>query len=108
MKNLITRFHAAFIAAKVAFLEPDIMLEPHFKVMSSLYNKILKVQQDNSPLMCRIAVFVPEKPTQAIATVWIGPGANSSPEQRIKQLFEENRALRQMVQELTTNSDATP
>jgi len=86
-------------AAKAAFLHPDIMVTAHFRVMAGMYENILKVQQQKSPLMFQIGFVLPDNELHAIATVWVGAGADSSPVKRIEELFNENLELKRRLSE---------
>ena len=97
--KFISRIKAAFTAARAAFIHPDLMFEPHFSVMSSMYENILKVQEENRPLMFQIGFVVPENERHAIATVWVGAGADSSPVKRIEELYNENQELRRKIEQ---------
>ncbi len=101
MKKLFFRLTSAITAAKAAFLRPEIMVSQHFDVMASMYENILKVQEQKSPLMFQIGFVMPENEKHAIATVWVGAGADSSPVKRIEQLYGENIELRNKIKELT-------
>ena len=87
------------IAAKAAFLHPDIMVPAHFSVMASMYEDILKVQEQKSPRMFQIGLFLPDNERHAIATVWVGAGADSSPVKRIEELYNENQELKRRLRE---------
>ena len=99
--KFIFRFKAAFAAARTAFLHPDIMVDAHFRVMASMYENILTVQHENHPLMFQIGFVMPEKEHHAIATVWVGAGADSSPVKRIEELYSENQELKRALLKLS-------
>lgn len=100
MKKLLFRIWSAATAAKVAFLQPDIMVDAHFRVMASMYENILKVQEQKSPLMFQIGFVIPDNENHTIATVWVGAGADSSPVKRIEQLYSENQELKRRLRDL--------
>jgi len=104
MKKLFFRVRAALTAAKAAFMQPDIMVGAHFRVMASMYENILKVQEQKSPLMFQIGFVMPDNEHHAIATVWVGAGADSDPVKRIEQLYNENQELKRRLQELIASS----
>lgn len=87
-------------AAKAAFIQPDLMLSAHFNVMASMYENILKVQEKKSPLMFQIGFILPDNEKHAIATVWVGAGADSSPVRRIEELYNENQELKRRLRDL--------
>lgn len=99
MKTLYFRIRSAITAAKAAFIHPDIMASAHFNVMAGIYENILKVQEQKSPLMFQICLILPENERHAIATVWVGAGADSSPIKRIEQLCNENQELKRRLRE---------
>lgn len=99
MKKLIFRITSAFTAAKAAFMHPDIMVASHFNVMAGMYENILKVQEQKSPLMFQIGFVLPDDELRAIATVWVGAGADSSPVKRIEELYNENAELKRRLRE---------
>lgn len=99
MKKLIFRITAAITAAKAAFKQPDIMVAEHFGVMAGMYENILKVQERKSPLMFQIGFVLPGNDRHAIATVWVGAGADSSPVKRIEDLCKENEELKRRLRE---------
>lgn len=99
MKKLYFRIQSAMTAARVAFLHPDIMVSAHFNVMASMYENILKVQEQKSPLMFQICFVLPDNERHAIATVWVGAGADSSPVKRIEELYNENQELKRRLRE---------
>ncbi len=79
------------------------MVASHFNVMASMYENILKVQEQKSPLMFQIGFVFPDNEHHAIATVWVGAGADSSPVKRIEQLYDENRELKLKLRDLVKN-----
>lgn len=87
-------------AAKAAFIHPDLMVSAHFSVMASLYENILNVQEQKSPLMFQIGFVLPDNEKHTIATVWVGAGADSSPVKRIEQLYNENQELKRRLRDL--------
>jgi len=95
--NFFFRIKAAITAARTAFLHPDIMVDAHFRVMASMYENILRVQEENHPLMFQIGFVMPDKEHHAIATVWVGAGADSSPVKRIEGLYNENQELKRRI-----------
>lgn len=97
--KLLFRIKSAFTAAVAAFKRPEIMVASHFNIMASIYENILKVQGSKSPLMFQIGFVLPDKEHHAIATVWVGAGADSSPVKRIKDLYEENEELKRRLRE---------
>lgn len=101
MKHILFRFIAAFTAAKVAFLHPRLMVSAHFRVMASMYENILKVQETEKPFMFQVGIVLPENERHAIATVWVGAGVKSSPVERIIELGEANKKLKEQIFELT-------
>lgn len=102
MKKILFKIKSAFLAGRAAFLQPDIMVESHFKIMAAIYENILKVQEQNSPLMFQIGVVMPENENHTIATVWVGAGADSSPIKRIEQLYNENAVLKIQLKDVLT------
>ena len=101
--KLLLRIKAALAAARAAFIHHDLMFEPHFSVMSSMHENILRVQEENRPLMFHIGFVVPENKHHAIATVWVGAGADSSPVKRIEELYNENQELRRKIEQFGPN-----
>lgn len=99
MRRLIFKIGCAFTAAKSAFLHPDIMIPAHFKVMAGMYENILKVAEQKSPLMFQIGFVLPDDEKHAVATVWVGAGADSSPVKRIEELYNENQELKRRLRE---------
>ena len=87
------------MAAKAAFFHPEIMVSAHFNIMASMYENILKVQEGKSPCMFQIGLVLPDDERHAIATVWVGAGADSSPVKRIEQLYNENQELMRRLRE---------
>jgi len=108
MKKIIFRFKAAFTAAKVAFLNPELMASAHFTIMAQMYENILSVQQENRNRTFQIGILLPENEMHAIATVWVGAGADSSPMKRIEQLYNENQELRGQLAGLLTPKQLAP
>lgn len=99
MKKLLFRIRSAVTAAKAAFLQPEIMVDAHFRVMASMYENILKVQERKTPLMFQIGFVLPDNDRHAIATVWVGAGSDSSPLKRIEELYNENQELKRRLRE---------
>jgi hypothetical protein len=97
MKKLIHKIVSALAAARVGFLYPELMFGAHFEVMGKLYEMILKVSVERHPVMCHVGTVLPDDSKFEIATVWVGSGVNSSPELRIKELFEENQELKERL-----------
>ena len=75
------------------------MVASHFNVMAGMYENILKVQENKSPVMFQIGFILPDKERHAIATVWVGAGADSSPVKRIEELCKENEELKRRLHE---------
>ena len=99
MKKILFRFKSAATAAWAAFIHPEIMVSAHFGVMAGMYENILKVQEEHSPLMFQIGFVLPDDEKHAIATVWVGAGADSSPVKRIEELYYENQELKRRLRE---------
>ena len=105
--RLFFRLRAALTAAKTAFIHPDIMVEQHFRVMSAMYENILKVQEENKPLMFQIGLVAPDDERHVMATVWVGAGAGSSPVKRIEELWTENDTLKKVLRGLEEQHKVT-
>jgi len=97
--KLLFRIKSAFTAAVAAFNHPEIMVASHFNIMAGMYENILKVQEQKSPLMFQIGFVLPDKEHHAIATVWVGAGADSNPAKRIEELCSENEELKHRLRE---------
>lgn len=97
MKKILWKISAAIAAAKIAFRQPDLMAEAHFRVMAGLYENVLKVMSESRPVMFQVCLIVPDDESRIVATVWMGAGINSSPTERIRELYEENQELKRRL-----------
>lgn len=107
MRKLFLKISAAIAAAKVAFSHPDIMFTAHLRVMAALYENVIKVMAESRPVMFQVGVVIPDEESRVIATVWVGAGANSSPTERIKELYEENQELKRRISALVSEQQKT-
>jgi len=94
MKKLINRFKVAVWA----FRNPRVFETSTFTMLSSLLELILKVATEEKHLMTHIAFINPVDGKESqIVSLWAGSGAAAEPTKRIKELLEENSALKALI-----------
>lgn len=97
MKKIINRLGNALKFGSLALLKPEVFNANTLEMLVKLLELILKVQHDNKHYMAKIGIIHPEKKDHAIATIWVGAGADCSPEKRITELLKENAELKEML-----------
>lgn len=89
-----------------AFLNPMVMNESNFKMLSSLLVHILKVARDRRPYISHIGIVLPNGEKENIVSLWAGSGIGAEPMKRISELVEENELLRKELKRLTHENNA--
>jgi len=77
----------------------ELMGENMFRAMSDLLSLLLKVATEDRHYMTEIMITIDADVPQPIVHIWAGAGASAEPHKRIKELLEENEALRMRIRE---------
>ena len=76
----------------------ELLAENMFKMLNDLLQLILKVSFEDKHYMTEIVITNPDtKAKQPIVHIWAGAGVNAEPHKRIKELIEENEALKERL-----------
>ena len=76
----------------------EILAGNMFKMLNDLLQLILKVSFEDKHYMTEIVITNPDtKAKQPIVHLWAGAGVNAGPHKRIKELIEENEALKERL-----------
>ena len=94
-----TRLINAFKLLIWGWQNPKTLNPKNFKLLSDLLGLIFKVASEHRHMMTHIAYVHPDEGEKEIASIWVGAGVNSSPTKRIKELMEENKALKELLNE---------
>lgn len=104
IKNLFYRTWNATTVFWMVWLNPNPINEQMFKINMKLFEFIITVRKENRPYFTRFGHIHPDDGETPIVTIWAAPGADSSPEKRIKELLEENESLRAQINRQLDNS----
>ena len=96
--KILNRISNALRFGAMAFLKPKMFNAHTLEMMTSLFELIIKVQKENIAYMCKIGTILPEKEEQAIATIWVGAGKDSSPYKRIDSLIQEKIKAKKIIE----------
>lgn len=94
MRNFYYRLTNAIKIGWWAFKNPHSLQESNFKMISDLYELILKVANEDRHMMTHIAYMHPEEGEKQIVSIWAGAGAAAEPTKRIAELLTENSKLK--------------
>ena len=97
MKRLYYRTKNAFVIAYWAFKNPESLNSSNFKMICDLLCLIMKVAEENRPVMSNVAYVHPVEGEKQIVSIWAGAGLGSSPTKRIAELLSENSELRERI-----------
>lgn len=95
---MINRLTTAIKFGWWAFKNPQTLNASNFKMLSDLFQLILKVAQEDRHRMTHIAFVHPEEGSEhQIVSIWAGAGVGAEPTKRIKELIEENSKLKALL-----------
>lgn len=94
LNNFYYRFANAFKLGWWALKNPNSLQENNFKMISNLYELILKVAVEDRHMMTHIAYMHPTEGEQQIVSIWAGAGMGANPTKRIAELLSENSELK--------------
>ena len=77
-----------------AFKNPDSLQESNFKMLSDLFELIMKVATEDKHMMTHIGYVHPEEGEKQIVSIWAGAGVGAEPTKRIAELLSENARLK--------------
>src|SRR5574343_226357 len=98
MKRLVLRLRTIALLILIGWQQPGMFTVGTFQSMSKLMELLLKVANEATPTMTKIAVVVANE-QHDLVTVWAGKGASANPYDRIVQLREELDELKQHLKE---------
>lgn len=87
------RLKAICLLVRIGWVQPGMFTVGTFQSMSKLMEILLKVANDGTPMMTKLAVVVANE-QHDLVTVWAGRGANADPYDRIVELRNEIDALK--------------
>jgi folate-dependent tRNA-U54 methylase TrmFO/GidA len=93
MKKLISAIKSAYVLYK----NPDITDPKVLEMVGSLTNFIFEVAKNKQPMMSNFGLIYIDGEYQSLVNIWAGPSIDSSPTERIKELLEENRLLKELL-----------
>ena len=76
---------------------PDPLAGNMFEMLSKILALLMKVATEDKAYMTEIIITIDDDIKQPIVHIWAGNGASAEPFKRIKDLAEENAALREIV-----------
>lgn len=83
------------IAVIILVFRNSKVFNPHtLGMLTELYKMIFDVASEGKPRMTRIAMIMPNDERHDIVVLWAGPGNDASPDNRIRELLAENKALK--------------
>lgn len=92
------RLRAIGLLVRIGWAQPGMFTVGTFQSMSKLMEILLKVADEGTPMMTKLAVIVATE-QHDLVTVWAGKGANADPYDRIVELRNEIDALRVQLSE---------
>ena len=98
MKKTMMRIRAIGLLVRIGWTQPGMFTVGTFQSMSKLMEILLKVANEGTPMMTKLAVIVATE-QHDLVTVWAGKGANADPYDRIVELHNEIDALRVQLSE---------
>ena len=98
MKKTMMRIRAIGLLVWIGWTRPSMFTVGTFQSMSKLMEILLKVANEGTPMMTKLAVIVATE-QHDLVTVWAGKGANADPYDRIVELRNEIDALRVQLSE---------
>ena len=93
MKKTMMRIRAIGLLVRIGWMQPGMITVGTFQSMSKLMEILLKVANEGTPMMTKLAVVVANE-QHDLVTVWAGKGANADPYDRIVELRNEIDALK--------------
>lgn len=98
MRNFFRKILGSMSYARVAFKSPDICFsENNLKMITALYEFIMKVAVEKRPYATKIALITPDNESHGIVSLWAGSGASADPIDRMQELVKENQALKKDI-----------
>jgi hypothetical protein len=94
MSNFYYRIINAFKVGIWAYKNPKSLKENNFKMLSDLFELIMKVSIEDKHMMTHIAYVHPEEGEKQIVSIWAGAGVGAEPTKRIEELLKENSKLK--------------
>ena len=102
MINLYYRISNAFKIFFWALRNPKSLQESNFKMLSSLFELIMKVAHERTHYMSKVAIIHPDIEDGEIVSIWAGAGLGADPINRIEELKAENSRLRRELRDCLT------
>lgn len=87
------RIRAIGLLVRIGWTQPEMFTIGTFQSMSKLMEILLKVANEGTPTMTKLAVIVANE-QHDLVTVWAGKGANANPYDRIVELRNEIDGLK--------------
>jgi hypothetical protein len=97
MTKTLMRFINGVKLGVWAVKNPDPLTGNMFEMLSKILSLLMQVATEDRPYMTEIIITIDDDIKQPIVHIWAGNGASADPFKRIKELSEENIALREMV-----------
>lgn len=107
MRNFYYRVTNAIRIGWWSFKNPNTLQTSNFKMLSDLYELILKVATEDKHMMTHIAYVHPEEGEKQIVSIWAGAGAAAEPTKRISELLSENFKLKTQLSKLVVPQKKT-
>ena len=95
-KKMMMRFRSIALLIRIGWVQPGMFTVGTFKSMSTLMETLLKVANEGTPMMSRLAVVIANE-QHDVVTIWAGKGANADPYNRIVELRDEIDELRRQL-----------
>ena len=107
MRSYMSRFYFRITNAikigLLAFKNPESLKKNNFKMLSDLFELIMKVSIEDRHMMTDIAFIHPGEGEKQIVSIWAGAGIGAEPTKRIAELLEENSILKTQLSNLVSN-----
>ena len=84
------------------YQKPEMHAISTLRMITSLFELIMKVAAEHRHLMTKIALIIPDEPDKEIVSIWAGAGIDACPTKRIAELIEENQILKMKISDLIT------
>lgn len=99
VKRFFTRFTIGFQLFILGFRKSNVFTLSNFERMCELYEQVWKTASRGDPQMMKIATVHPEKNDEVLplVSVWVGPGVDADPWDRVRELRKENEYLREQL-----------
>jgi hypothetical protein len=95
MRKFIYRLINAIRFGYTAYKNPESCFsEDNLKMVTGLFDFIMKVAVEKRPYMTKIAMITPDNESHGIVSLWAGSGASADPIDRIQELLKENKMLK--------------